>query len=253
MRSDPNSDPDPDFEPTMFGDDARAGVRWGIFASMHIPDGYLSPQTYLPAYAVALPLLARGARRLRAALDEETLPTLSALTGLAFVVQMINIPLPGGTTGHAVGTATLAILFGPWTASCAMGLVLLIQALLFGDGGITTFPVNTLAMGFAAAFTAHLLYRAAHRRLPDHVAAFVAGWGSVVAAATITACALGIQPALAHDSVGQPLFFPLGLAVTVPAIVGAHALVFGVAEGAYTAAVIALVRRTATAAESPAT
>jgi len=215
---------------------------------MHIPDGYLSPQTYLPAYAVALPLLVRAGRRLRAALDEETLPTLSALTGLAFVVQMINIPLPGGTTGHAVGTATLAILFGPWAASCAMGLVLLIQALLFGDGGITTFPVNTLAMGFAAAFTAHLLYRAAHRRLPDHVTAFVAGWGSVVVAATVTACALGIQPALAHDSAGHPLFFPLGLAVTVPAIVGAHALVFGVAEGAYTAAVIALVRRTATAA-----
>jgi len=215
---------------------------------MHIPDGYLSPQTYLPAYALAVPLLVRGARRLRAALDEETLPTLSALTGLAFVVQMLNIPLPGGTTGHAVGTAALALLFGPWAATCAMGLVLVIQALLFGDGGITTFPVNALAMGFTAAFTAHYLYRAAHGRLPENVATFVAGWGSVVAAAVITAVALGIQPAIAHDAAGQPLFFPLGLTVTVPAIVGAHCLVFGVAEGAYTAAVVALVRRAAVAA-----
>lgn len=211
---------------------------------MHIPDGYLSPQTYLPAYAVVLPLLVRGARRLRTALDEEMLPTLSALTGLAFVVQMINIPLPGGTTGHAVGTATLALLFGPWAASCAMGLVLLIQGLLFADGGITTYPVNTLAMGFAAAFAAHLLYRVAGGRLGDHAAAFVAGWGSVVVAATVTAIALGIQPALAHDAAGQPLFFPLGLAVTLPAIVGGHVLVFGVAEGAYTATVVALVRHT---------
>jgi len=219
---------------------------------MHIPDGYLSPQTYLPAYAIALPLLAHGARRLRAALDEEMLPTLSALTGLAFVVQMINIPLPGGTTGHALGTATLAILFGPWAASCAMGLVLLIQALLFGDGGITTYPVNCLAMGFAAAFTAHLLHRAGRPLLGETGAVFVAGWGGAVVAATVTAVALGIQPAIAHDGAGNPLFFPLGLAVTLPAIVGAHALVFGVAEGAYTAAVIGLVRRTtATVADEP--
>ncbi|RMF83762.1 MAG: cobalamin biosynthesis protein CbiM [Nitrospirae bacterium] len=215
---------------------------------MHIPDGYLAPATYLPAWGVAVPLLWHGARRLRRSLEGETLPTLSALTGLAFVVQMLNIPLPGGTTGHALGTALIALLYGPWSASCALAVVLLVQALLFGDGGITTYPVNLLAMGFAAAFTAHRIHRAARGRLGEGRAAFLAGWAGAVAASAVVALALGIQPWLAHDAAGRPLFFPLGLRVTVPAIVGSHALLFGVAEGAYTAAVLALLRRTAPAA-----
>ncbi len=228
-----------------------SGRCFGIVPLMHIPDGYLSPQTYLPAYAVAVPLLVRGVRRLRVSLDEETLPQLSALTGLAFVVQMLNIPLPGGTTGHALGTAALTLAFGPWVASSALGLVLLIQALLFADGGITTYPVNLLAMGFTAAFAAHYLYHAARHHLPESAATFLAGWGSAVAAATVAATALGIQPLLAHDAAGHPLFFPLGLGITLPAIVGSHALVFGVAEGGYTAAVATLAHHPARRVEEP--
>ncbi|NOY53080.1 MAG: cobalt transporter CbiM [Deltaproteobacteria bacterium] len=210
---------------------------------MHIPDGYLSPVTYLPAYAVAVPLWVHAFRRVRRLLNEETLPFISALTALSFMIMMLNIPIPGGTSGHAIGTAVIAILFGPWTGFLSVSLVLLIQALLFGDGGITSFPINALTMGCIAAFTAAWLYPFLEKRIRRSVAAFLSGWSSIVLASVGIALALGIQPVIAADSAGKPLFFPFPISVTVPALVGAHMLFFGVAEGIFTVLVLNFVRR----------
>ena len=197
---------------------------------MHIPDGYLSPTTVAVSYAAALPLWVYGFRRLKATLDEETLPKLGAVTALSFVVMMFNIPIPGGTSGHAVGAALIAILFGPWVAAVAVSLVLLIQAVVFADGGISAFALNSLAMGYLGAFVGYGVFRALRRY---RWAPFVAGWSSLVASSVLIAVVLGIQP-IFWSAGGKPLYFPFGLEITIPALVGEHMLIFGVVEGIFT-------------------
>ncbi len=204
---------------------------------MHIPDGYLSPLTYVSSYAVSLPLFFYGFKKLKSHLNEETLPFIASLTALSFLVMMINIPIPGGTSGHAIGAAALSILFNPWIGFVSISLVLLIQALIFGDGGITAFGVNSLALGFVASFSGYYTYKFLSR-FNKNIALFVSGWVSIVLASFVVAIFLGIQPTIAHSPDGKPLFFPFGLDITIPALVGSHMLYFGVAEGIYTFIVV---------------
>lgn len=197
---------------------------------MHVPDGFLGPQTYLPAYGLAGAMWAAGLRRLRARLDAATLPRLAVVTAAAFVLMMITVPLPGGTTVHVAGIGMLAVLFGVWNAFLSLSLVFLLQALLFGDGGVTALPVNALAMGLVgslAAVGAHGLLR----RWSRDAALFAAGWAGTVAAALVMAGVLGLQPLLSRAPDGSPLFFPFGWRTTLPAVVLPH-LAVGVADGA---------------------
>jgi cobalt/nickel transport system permease protein len=199
---------------------------------MHIPDGFISPQTYLPAYLAAAGLWAFAARRVKRDLDADTLPFLAACTALSFVLMMVALPLPGGSTAHAAGIGLLAVSFGGWMAFLAVSLVLAMQALLFGDGGITALPINALAMGFIGSFVALATWKLL-ARLNQSLALFLAGWLSIVLPALLMALVLGVQPMIAHDAQGAPLFFPFGLAVTLPAVVLPHFLV-GLAEGVLT-------------------
>jgi cobalt/nickel transport system permease protein len=199
---------------------------------MHIPDGFIAPQMYLPAYGVGAGLWAYGLRRVRAALREETIPRLAVLTAFCFIVMTVMVPLPGGTSVHATGVALLALLFGVWTAFISVSLVLLLQALLLGAGGVTTLPLNALAMGLVGSAAARYAYTLL-RRIHEGFGLVAAGWLSVNAAALLLALALGLQPMIAHAEDGQPLFFPFGLSVTLPAIMIPHALI-GIGEGALT-------------------
>jgi cobalt/nickel transport system permease protein len=208
---------------------------------MHIPDGFIAPQMYLPAYGVATGLWAYGLRRLRRALREEAIPQLAVLTAFCFVVMMVMLPLPGGTSAHATGVALLALLFGVWTAFISVSVVLLLQALLFGAGGVTALPVNALAMGMIGAAVAWYAYRSL-RRVHEGFALVAAGWLSINASALVMALALGLQPVIAHAEDGQPLFFPFGLSVTLPAVMIPHAVI-GVGEGALTLLMWRFVRR----------
>lgn len=191
---------------------------------MHIPDGFLSPQTYLPAYAVAAAAWAWAARDLRARLDDATVPRLAMITALAYGLGLIMVPIPGGTSGHAVGVAMLALLFGLRPAFLAYSLVLLLQALLFGAGGITALAVNALAIGLAGATIALATHRLL-RRWHETFAIGMAAWLSVVIAGLLVACALGIQPLIAQKTDGTPLFFPFGLGITLPAVLLPHLLI----------------------------
>src|SRR5215813_1641119 len=101
---------------------------------MHIPDGYLSPSTCASLYAVSAPFWYLSLKRIRKSLHSQALPLLSVFAAFSFVVMMFNLPLPGGTTGHAVGMGMAAIVLGPWISVLAISTALLIQALLFGDG-----------------------------------------------------------------------------------------------------------------------
>jgi cobalt/nickel transport system permease protein len=199
---------------------------------MHIPDGFIAPQMYLPAYGVAAGLWTYGLRRLRTSLGEEAIPRLAVMTAFCFVAMMVMLPLPGGTSAHATGIAVLAILFGVWTAFVSVSVVLLLQALLFGAGGVTALPVNALAMGMVGGAVAWGTYRLL-RRAHEGFALVAAGWLSVNVSALLLALALGLQPIIAHTEAGQPLFFPFGLSVTLPAVMIPHAII-GVGEGILT-------------------
>ncbi len=199
---------------------------------MHIPDGFIAPQVYVPLYAVAGACWAHALRRVRRVLDEDTIPLLALLTAFTFVLGMVALPLPGGTTAHATGVALLALLFGVWTAFLAFSVVLLMQALLFGDGGITSLPLNALAMGLAGGAAAVAGFRLL-KNLREKLALFLAGWLAINVAALLMALALGLQPHVARDASGAPLFFPFGWQITLPAVMLPHLLV-GLAEGALT-------------------
>jgi cobalt/nickel transport system permease protein len=199
---------------------------------MHIPDGFLSPQTYLPAAALAVAAWAWAVRGLRERLDETMLPRLAMLTALAYGLGLVMVPLPGGTSGHALGVAILALLFGLRLAFLAYSGVLLLQALLFGAGGITALPVNALAMGLAGSATAILIFKLL-RNLNETVAVAVAAWSSVIVPGALVALVLGIQPLVAHRPDGTPLFFPFGPEITLPAVLIPHAFI-GAGEAALT-------------------
>ncbi len=208
---------------------------------MHIPDGFVSPKVYIPAYAVAAGLWVYAARRVKRDLSEEALPLIAVITALAFVLMMIAIPLPGGTSVHASGIGVLAVLFGGWVSFLSISMVLMIQALLFGIGGVTSLPVNALAMGLAGGFVASWGFRLIEH-LSVKTALFLAGWLAVFVPAIILAVVLGIQPSIAHTAEGTPLFFPFGIKITLPAITIPHALL-GIGEGVLTVLVYQFVTR----------
>ncbi len=207
---------------------------------MHIPDGFLSPQTYLPAYAVAAVAWWAAGRGLRERLDEALAPRLAALTALVYAIGLVMLPLPGGTSVHAVGVALLALCFGARLAFLAYSLVLLLQSLLFGAGGITALPVNALAIGGAGALVTLAVFRTL-RGWNETAAVLLATWCAVMASAALVGLALGLQPWIAHRPDGTPLYFPFGPSVVLPAVLVPHALL-GVGEGVLTLLVWRMVR-----------
>jgi cobalt/nickel transport system permease protein len=209
---------------------------------MHIPDGYLGPPTYLASYAACLPLWGLAARKVGAGLAAKRAPLLAVSAAFTFLVMMFNVPLPGATTGHAVGGVLIAIAVGPWGAALSITIALVIQALLFGDGGITAIGANSLNLAFVMPFTGYAVYRCLSRLLPSRkgeaVSAGIAGWAGLTAAAFTTAIMFGIQPLLHVAADGRALYAPYPLSVTVPAMVFEHLLLFGLVEGLLTGFVV---------------
>ena len=141
---------------------------------MHIPDGYLSPQTFVPLYGVSAGFWTVGLRKLKRELAVKQVPYLSMAAAFSFLIMMFNIPIPGGTSGHAVGAGIIAILLGPWTAVIAVSVVLVIQALVFGDGGITAIGANCFNMAIVLPFVSWWVFRAVAGRAGSSGAKVVA-------------------------------------------------------------------------------
>jgi len=210
---------------------------------MHIPDGYLGPETCGVFYAVMLPIWVRASKIVKKTLKAKQVPILAIGAAFNFVIMMFNVPIPGGTTRHAVGGTLVAILLGPWAASIATTIALLVQALLFGDGGITTFGANCFNMAFVLPFVGYYIYKAISRNAPigSNKRVIAAGIGSYVGiniAAAFAGLELGIQPLLHKTATGQALYCPYGLNVALPAMLGGHLLAFGWVEVIATALVI---------------
>ena len=216
---------------------------------MHIPDGYLGPQTYVPLFAAMVPLWAKASRASKRTLKARDVPVFAMSAAFSFVVMMFNVPIPGGTTGHATGAAIIAILLGPWAAVLTVSIALMIQALLFGDGGITAIGANCFNIAVVTSFVAHFLYRgisfgtapSSFRRV---IGGAVAGYVGINCSALFTALELGIQPLIAHTAAGQPLYAPFPLSVALPAMMFGHLVLFGVVEGMVTALIILYFQKT---------
>ncbi|WP_242339523.1 MULTISPECIES: energy-coupling factor ABC transporter permease [Anaeromyxobacter] len=203
---------------------------------MHVPDGFVSPQLTLPALAVSAPLWAWAARRHFGRSAADSLPVVGALTAVAFVVQSIMIPLPGGTSTHLLGVTLLAILHGPLVAFVCESLVLVVQALFFGAGGFTVLGVNALAMGLLGPLAGWLVHLALRRASPRG-AALVAAWVAVQVSTLAVALVLGLQHRL------SPAYFPTPLPVTLAAMMIPSLAVTGPAEGLYTLFALSVLRR----------
>lgn len=215
---------------------------------MHIPDGYLSPATCGVAFALAAPFWYAASRKVEKKLHTRLVPMMAVVSAFSFVVMMFNLPLPGGTTGHAVGLAIGAIVIGPWAASLAISVALLIQAVFFGDGGITTYGANCLNMAIIGVFTAHWVYGliagSAPAVSPRRIfAAGAAGYVGINVAALAAAIEFGIQPLLFVDPSGAPLYAPYPLSIAVPAMMSGHLTFAGMAEAIAGAGIVAVLQR----------
>ena len=211
------------------------------YVAMHMSDGIINAPISMVFVAIAVMALGICAWRAREELDERTVPLAGLVAAFVFAVQMVNFPILPGVSGHLLGGALAAILVGPYTGALCVSIVLIVQALLFADGGVTALGTNITNMavvGVAAGYgTAVLLYRVLRRRRTD-LAVPVVGVIAFVSAVVGTVCA-------AMGFVGQ---YALGGAATTSLgtvaayMFGTHVLI-GIGEGVITAlTVMAVVR-----------
>jgi cobalt/nickel transport system permease protein len=229
-------------------------IYYGIFAiwllttAMHIPDGYLSPTTSIIMFIIVLPFWVIGVRKLREKMTSKNVPLVALFAAFSFVIMMFNVPLPGGTTGHAVGGALAAIVLGPEIATIAVSIALVIQAFFFGDGGILAIGANCFNMAVVLPYVSYAIYQAFSKNQPETSKRRIAGagigaWVGLTVAAFFAAVEFGIQPMLFHTADGTPLYAPYPLSVSIPAMVIPHALIASVVEGVITALVVAYLLR----------
>src|SRR5580692_8933381 len=215
---------------------------------MHIPDGYLSPSSCAALYAGSAPFWYVALGRVKKALHTRLVPLISLFSAFCFLIMMFNLPLPGGTTGHAVGIGLAAVVLGPWAAMLAVSVALVIQALFFGDGGITAIGANCFNMAIAGSLVAYGVYRLIAGTAPIEsprrvVAAAIAGYTAINASALLAAIEFGIQPALFHDASGTPLYAPYPLHIAIPAMMIGHLTFAGLAEMIVSGGVVAYLQR----------
>ena len=219
---------------------------------MHIPDGYLSPQTCAAMYAAATPFWVVAARRVRKVVKSRSVPLLALGAAYCFLVMMFNVPIPDGTTAHAVGGVLVAVLLGPWAAVIAVSVALGIQAIFFGDGGVLAFGANSVNMAIVMPFVGYGVYMMLARRtsLTSPKRVFAAGLGAYIGLNVAALCAaveFGVQPELFYKTSASgahvPLYSPFHLSQSIPTMLGAHLLVAGVVDFVLTAGVIAYLQR----------
>lgn len=198
---------------------------------MHIPDGFLDAKTWGTAWVLSGGFLSYAVSKTKKVLGERQIPFIGVMAAFIFAAQMVNFPIAGGTSGHLLGAVLAAVMLGPWTASIIMTTVLVLQAFVFMDGGITALGANILNMGVIAPFVGYgtylLITRIWNGRSGLLAGTFVASWVSVVSAAAACSVELAVS----------------GMApwhVVLPAMLGWHVLI-GIGEALITTAVVGYV------------
>ena len=202
---------------------------------MHIPDGFLSAPVAVTTGVVAVAAIAVAVKKTNMKMGEKQVPMMGVLAAFIFAAQMLNFPVAGGTSGHFLGAALAAVLLGPWATVLIMSSVLVVQSLIFQDGGLLALGANITNMGIIAAFSSYYIYKGIdalfkHRRVAFLAGAGIGAWFSVVLAALACASELSISGTS-----------PWALAIA--AMGGAYMLI-GVGEGLITAAVLSLIMAT---------
>ncbi|MBD1911544.1 cobalt transporter CbiM [Leptolyngbya sp. FACHB-8] len=214
-------------------------VRFGNVSpqlAMHIPDGFLNLPVSLVTWVLAIALLALSLNRVKKNYQERAVPLMGVCAAFIFAAQMINFPIPGGTSGHLLGGTLAGVLLGPWAGSLVMTVVFIVQAVLFQDGGLTVLGANIFNMGLVGTFGGYYLYKVLRSVLGYNrwrgmaIATAITAWASVMAGSLLC----GIQLALSGT-------VPLTLALT--AMLSWHALI-GVGEALITLVAISYIWRT---------
>jgi cobalt/nickel transport system permease protein len=198
---------------------------------MHIPDGFLDLWITAACFVLSILVLGFATRQANDELDDTQVALLGVVSAGIFAAQMLNWPIPGGTSAHFVGGALAAILLGPYLGTLSITSVLVIQSLVFGDGGITALGANVLNMAVLEVFVGYALFRLL-RPYNRSVAAFVAGWLGITAGAVAAAIELGLSSAFNYEL------------ITVLSIMGVGHFLLGLIEGAITVLVYRFIAST---------
>jgi cobalt/nickel transport system permease protein len=225
---------------------------------MHIPDGYLGPPTYGGLWAVMLGVWGWAAKKMKQELPVSQVPSLALASAFSFVAMIFALPLPGGTTAHISGATLIAVLIGPWAAVIAVSVSLMIQALIFGDGGVTALSANCFNIAFISSFAGYGVYRLVaglggrfstrveegeggpvrFSRSAQVIGTGIGAYVGINAAAFLTALELGLQTSIS----GNSGYFPYPLSVAIPAIMIPHLTIVGGIEAIVAAMVISFLR-----------
>ena len=202
---------------------------------MHIPDGFISAPVAVTGIAIAAGAVAYAAKTTNKKMGEKQVPLMGVLAAFIFAAQMLNFPIAGGTSGHFLGAALAAILLGPWAGMLIMTCVLIVQCLVFQDGGLLALGVNIFNMGIVASFIGYFVQRVVALLAPGQRRKILLG-GGLAASLSVVAASVACAFELAISGI-----VPLGVAL--PAMGGVHVII-GIAEGAITAAVLSLIMAT---------
>jgi cobalt/nickel transport system permease protein len=201
--------------------------------AMHVPDGFIDIPVSAAAFVLSAMILALAVVKARTDLDDRTAPLAGLTAVFIFAAQMINFPVAGGTSGHLLGGALAAILVGPWAGMLVITVVLVVQALLFADGGLTAIGINVLNMGILTVVVGWLVFRLGVRFVRSVKGAAIVAGAAAFISVPVSAMAFVVEYALGGTA-------PVSLTAVAAAMGGVHVLI-GVGEGIITGLVLAAV------------
>lgn len=218
----------------IFASVAGPALAGGGALQLHTPDGFLTPAVALIMWAVTAIVVAIAVRETNRTLDERAIPLMGVTAAFIFAGQMVNFPVAPGTSGHLLGGVLAAVLLGPWAGTLVMTAVVVVQALLFQDGGLVVLGANIFIMGIVGTLGAYAVYRFLVKlvggerrgRIP---AAGVAAWLAVMGGALSISLLLLVSNATTLETMGV--------------ILGVHALI-GLGEAAITVAALIFIQAT---------
>ncbi len=201
---------------------------------MHIPDGFIDGRTSLAGGAVAVGGVAVCLRRTAQVLDDRQVPMVGLTAAFVFAVQMLNFPVAAGTSGHLLGGVLAAVLVGPWAGALAVTVVLVVQAFLFADGGLSALGLNIINMALVGALAGYAVFVALRMLLPRTRGALVVAAGIAAALAPVMASvAFTLEYAIGGNGATS-------VRTMVTAMIGVHVMI-GIGEGLITAMTLAAV------------
>ncbi len=205
-----------------------------VIVALHAPDGFLAPWVALATGVIVVLILGLALRASAEELGDRRIPLAGVSAAFIFAAQMLNFPVASGTTGHLLGGALAAILLGPWVGSLVVAIVVVVQALVFADGGLTALGYNTLNMAIVPAFGGWALFRGFRRLLPANGSGVV-GASALAAGASVVLAAMMFSIEWLFGATA-----PVAFDRVFGAMVGVHVLI-GVGEGLITGAVVGAV------------